>query len=434
LEKLLKFLKVYTEIANGTHKTEDVEAVFDEILPKVITLSKADPSALKVVNSWDQYHSKVITLDQFAHEVHAHSTTLLGETFGVNPAVAMDVAVPVLNGLALGSDFQLISRSYVSNAMSDSISQLDETIIAGYASVAVVDREDHLIPLKVLEKAFADFMARGEEYRAVQYQHSNLRIGTVLESWTSPTTGITYTSKVDDVGLYVVCRLRSDTSLTKKVVEEVRNGALRCFSVFGLAKGTPLKKTRGTNVYFEVQDFELEEITACPLGVNQGARFMLVKAQNAAKLDIIINSFKHPIDLGIEFTVQNTVDLPPGFDDGWLRRAILLRLYRHGVKGKFSLALQPEGSSVFVMKGSGLRLSDYTVALVGGVVNKGYSFHDIDILIKTPKTSLLGRAIKREVGNALSNELSDMARFIFEEAGPHGDFVPLFSLRAISRD
>jgi HK97 family phage prohead protease len=432
MDKVFQFLQTYTHIAKGEHTPEEVDMVFEDLWPRLVPLVKENESVSKVVANYEQYQSKVLALDQFAHEVHSHTPTLLGEVYGVNPFLAKDVSAPVLNSLALDSDFQLLSRSYASTAMTDGVVQLDGTIIAGYASVAIIDKEDHLIPLSVLKTAFEGFMARGEEYRAIQYAHSNMRIGTCLESWTSPTTGRQYVSGVDEVGLYIVCRLRADTTFSKQIVQRVHEGSLHSFSVFGLSHGFPQEKIRGDKTYYEVNDFELEEITICEEGMNPGARFSVVKSANAIKLNKVVAAFNRPVNLGLEVGVSSTVSLPTGIEDNWLRKALSLRLYRFGIKGKFSLALQPElNRGVFVMKGGGYRLSDYSVALVGGVVSKGFSFHDVDILIRAPKGSMIGYAIKRAVVSILPKDIRSKARFIFDDRGPHGDYLPLYSLRAV---
>jgi HK97 family phage prohead protease len=432
MHDLLQFLRLYSGIAQNSYNPQEVDEVFQKVWPKLVVLEKTDESARKVTENYRTWGSKVIALDQLAHEVHAHNKGLLGELFDTNPEFAIELAMPVLNELALESDFQLLSRGYASDAFTDQMITEEGLVIAGYASVAIVDQEDHLIPLDVLQKAFDDFMARGEEYRAIQFSHGNVRVGTVLESWNSKTTGKQYVSGVDEVGLYIVCRLREDTTFTKRIVDAVRDGSLRSFSVFGLAKGKPIEKTRGKHTYFEVVDFELEEITVCAEGVNQGAKFTILKSVNSVKLESIVLSLSRPVDLGWEVEVSDRVKLPFEYTDEWLSNALKLRLYRYGIKGKFSLALQPTSGSLFVMKGDGYRLSDYTVALVGSVASKGYSMHDFDILIRTTKNSPFGWAIKRAIVPLLPKKVLEKARFIFSPEGPHGDFIPLFSLRAVS--
>jgi len=48
-------------------------------------------------------------------------------------------------------------------------------------------------------------------------------------------------------------------------------------------------------------------------------------------------------------------------------------------------------------------------------------------LVKAPKDSWLGRAIRMRLSRK-SNLPTGMLKFIHEEGGPHGSFVPLYSL------
>ena len=79
----------------------------------------------------------------------------------------------------------------------------------------------------------------------------------------------------------------------------------------------------------------------------------------------------------------------------------------------------------------GIRLSDYSLTLVGGVATKGFSMHDCDLLVRHPKSAPLGLAIYRLVSKALPENLKSSVRLIHDVQGPHSEsHVPLMFLVA----
>ena len=83
-----------------------------------------------------------------------------------------------------------------------------ELIVAGYASPQVVDREKHLITKEALKRDLPRFMAN-PRYRNVNLLHSNVQVGEVIPAWTDKATGRTYYTKVDDIGLLTVVKVRT---------------------------------------------------------------------------------------------------------------------------------------------------------------------------------------------------------------------------------
>ena len=103
---------------------------------------------------------------------------------------------PSIGWSAFGSDF-LIKE----DAGSD-------LYVAGYASVDMVDKQGDRIPTVALKKAFGKFM-ENKAYRNVQLAHSGIQVGEVVDSY-SDSQGRLWKSEVDDHGLFVVCKIRSD--------------------------------------------------------------------------------------------------------------------------------------------------------------------------------------------------------------------------------
>ena len=154
-----------------------------------------------------------------------------------------------------------------------------EVIIAGYASPQVVDRERHIITKEALARDLPRFMAN-PKYRNVQLLHSNVQIGEVIPSWTDPKTGKRYETKVDDVGLFVVVKLRNDPHrppIVDQVIEDIKSGKLTSFSI---SADAPFESRRyecanGT-CFWVIDKVVLYEVTICANPVNPDARFTVL--------------------------------------------------------------------------------------------------------------------------------------------------------------
>ena len=98
----------------------------------------------------------------------------------------------------------------------------DELMIGGYASIEIVDKQNDLITLKALNEAVKKFMEK-PEYRNVMTNHSNVQVGEVVDSYRDK-TGRLWKTEVDDVGFFVVIKLRDDIEKAKEVGRGIRKG------------------------------------------------------------------------------------------------------------------------------------------------------------------------------------------------------------------
>ena len=57
-----------------------------------------------------------------------------------------------------------------------------DLVVAGYASVELVDKQGDLITRGALKDAFDGFM-KSEKYRNVQLAHSNIQVGEVIDNY-----------------------------------------------------------------------------------------------------------------------------------------------------------------------------------------------------------------------------------------------------------
>ena len=157
-----------------------------------------------------------------------------------------------------------------------------DLVVAGYASVEVVDKQGDKITKEALKDAFTKFM-EDPKYRNVQLAHSNIQVGDVIPSYTD-SEGRLWKSEVDDVGMFVVIELRDDIEKAKEVAAEIRKGALRGFSIGGQAFKRVRKSDAVNGDYQEISKLELHEITICEKGINPEATFRILKEDKVKKM------------------------------------------------------------------------------------------------------------------------------------------------------
>ena len=153
-------------------------------------------------------------------------------------------------------------------------------IIAGYASVDVVDKQNDLITLEALREASSDFM-KGD-YKNVMITHSNVQVGEVIDNWTD-SKGQVLKTGCDETGLFVVIKMRDDIEKAKEVSRDIRRGSLRSFSIGGQAMSKANRYDPDIGTYKEIDKLELHEVTICEEGINPEAKFEIVKQDKKTK-------------------------------------------------------------------------------------------------------------------------------------------------------
>jgi len=159
----------------------------------------------------------------------------------------------------------------------------DDLFVAGYASVDMVDKQGDRIPTDALGKAFDKFMTN-KAFRNVQLAHSGIQVGEVVDSY-KDSQGRVWKSEVDNHGLFVVCRIRSDIQKAREVQKQVRDGDLRAFSIGGQALFRVSKHTPEHGNHREITDLELHEITLCKKGINPKARYTILKMDDEKEVN-----------------------------------------------------------------------------------------------------------------------------------------------------
>ena len=163
------------------------------------------------------------------------------------------------------------------NPMDFSILKSDELHIGGYASIEIVDKQNDLITLDALDEAVKKFMVE-TKYRNVMTNHSNVQVGEVIKEYRD-TSGKLWKTGVDDVGFFVVIKLRDDIEKAKEVGREIRKGTLRSFSIGGQALEKRKRNNDELGDYNEISKLELHEVTICEKGINPEAKFDILKQE-----------------------------------------------------------------------------------------------------------------------------------------------------------
>lgn len=185
----------------------------------------------------------------------------------------------------------------------------NECVIAGYASVDVVDKQNDKITLGAIREAADKFMKQ-DRYRNVMITHSNVQVGEVVDQYTD-SNGKVLKTGVDDTGFFVVIKLRNDIEKAKEVARDIRKGNLRSFSIGGQAINKTNKYDSDTGSYKEIDKLELHEITICEEGINPEAKFNLIKEDKKMNTEIekALNEFNEVMAELRESTVlKNTID------------------------------------------------------------------------------------------------------------------------------
>ena len=169
-----------------------------------------------------------------------------------------------------------MSSAVMSNRTNEfTILKSDDLMIGGYASIEIVDKQNDLITLKALNEAVNKYM-ENPKFRNVMTNHSNVQVGEVVKSYRDK-SGRLWKTEVDDVGFFVVIKLRDDIEKAKEINRGIRKGSLRSFSIGGQALEKVKKNHQELGDYNEISKLELHEVTICEKGINPEARFDILK-------------------------------------------------------------------------------------------------------------------------------------------------------------
>ena len=121
-----------------------------------------------------------------------------------------------------------------------------------------------------------------KSFRNVMTNHSNVQVGEVVDSYRDK-TGRLWKTEVDDVGFFVVIKLRDDIEKAKEINRGIRKGSLRSFSIGGQALQKVKKSNPELGQYNEISKLELHEVTICEKGINPEAKFDILKQEKTGE-------------------------------------------------------------------------------------------------------------------------------------------------------
>ena len=152
-------------------------------------------------------------------------------------------------------------------------------IIAGYASIAVVDLEEQIIPVEVL-KAGIQTLLDDPHYANLMLVHKNIQIGKIIEAYGDITT------HVDEEGLFIVCEIRKDIKVAEEIWSSILEGELNGFSI-GCEVLLSHDECDAEKCITVLDQINIFEISICTSPINKGSGFIVIsKAKYNEELSV----------------------------------------------------------------------------------------------------------------------------------------------------
>jgi HK97 family phage prohead protease len=158
----------------------------------------------------------------------------------------------------------------------------DRRVIAGYASVVEVDRDNHLIPKETLEQGIQTLLS-DSDYANLMLVHGNVQIGKILDEYNGAKT------HVNDKGLYIVAELRRDLSTAQEVWKLIQDDVLNAFSISGEVLLSHDECDDKSCVRI-IDRLNIYEVSVCECPVNKNSGFIVVSKAHEVFDDVINKS------------------------------------------------------------------------------------------------------------------------------------------------
>ena len=246
----------------------------------MITLTKKPTAPIRDIFQKVDDHAQIMRLEKSTTE------TIDGRVAGVEQiAKALDEYARLFKaGFGSPAELLTLARAFPDNLdYQSAIQKLDADgvmVVGGPASIEMIDREGHLITTGALNKAFDNYMDNFRTRNAMVL-HSDVQVGWALPAYISK-GGQIYKSGVNNKGLFFITEVRNDTKISDKVKAQIKEGKLKSYSIAGSATKVQSMQ-KGLLPYMQVDEMELAEVTVCEKGVNQGAAFDILKAEETAQ-------------------------------------------------------------------------------------------------------------------------------------------------------
>jgi len=206
-------------------------------------------------------------------------------------------------------------------------------IIAGYASVEVIDSQNELIPIPVLKEAWVDFK-KNKDFYFGSLMHTNIPVFKILDKYEDSDKQI-WKSGVDDNGLFIVGEIRQDIEKGKQTWQGIEDGRYTGFSIGGeaLASSTVCEG----KCFTRIEKMELHEVAIVDRPANQPSVFKILKGERLRKLAELSDTLPNMIiSPGVTKLAGSTAELGKGHDfdllitakkGSFIDRAIQTRIY-----------------------------------------------------------------------------------------------------------
>jgi len=150
------------------------------------------------------------------------------------------------------------------------LSKADEgrRIIAGYASVAEIDKEGDIIPISALKEGIKTLLS-DPHYANIMLTHNNVQIGRIIPEYNGVKT------QVDDKGLFIVAEIRKDLKIADEVWQKILDGEYNGFSIAGeiLESHQECDENKCVKVIDKINIFE---VSVCKLPMNEKSGFVIL--------------------------------------------------------------------------------------------------------------------------------------------------------------
>jgi len=312
----------------------------------------------------------------------------------------------------------------ISFAISKSFKEENKLIIAGYASVQVIDAQNEMIPIPVLKEAWERFKENKAFYFG-SLMHTNIPVIKILDKYTD-SKGQIWKSGVDDTGLFIIAEVRDDIEKGKQTRELVEKGALTGFSIGGEALASSV--VCEGKCYTRIDKMDLHEIAVVDRPANQPSVFTIVKGERLKKLAELTEALPNLIiSPGVAKIAGSTVELGQGHDfdvlimatkGSFIDRAIQTRIHnelrkadRMDLWNSMQIIHEPEGLGPFT---DFMDLYDL-VLLRSPKVKKGMTLREVDRGKGTPGieydtvtiTAIPDQVVGVEKGRVITKDLKE---------------------------
>ena len=245
----------------------------------MITLTKKPTAPVRDIFQKVDDHAQIMRLEK------ATTETIDGRVAGLEQiSKALDEYARLFKaGFGSPAELLTLSRAFPDNPDYQAAMlklENEPMVVGGPASIEMIDREGHLITTGALNKAFDNYMDNFRTRNAMVL-HSDVQVGWALPAYISK-GGQIYKSGVNNKGLFFITEVRNDTKISDKVKAQIKEGKLKSYSIAGSATKVQSMQ-KGLLPYMQVDEMELAEVTVCEKGVNQGAAFDILKAEDTAQ-------------------------------------------------------------------------------------------------------------------------------------------------------